>query len=40
MHAEHADGVRMNDSSRLVIGCAFTVLNRKSNAWSTICEPP
>jgi hypothetical protein len=27
IHAEHADGVRLNDLSRYVIGCAFTVLN-------------
>jgi len=27
MHAKHADGERLNDLSRLVIGSAFTVLN-------------
>ena len=27
MHAEHADSDRLNDLSRRVIGCAFTVLN-------------
>jgi GxxExxY protein len=27
MHAEHADGDRLNDLSGRVIGCAFTVLN-------------
>ena len=27
IHAEHADGVRLNDLSGYVIGCAFTVLN-------------
>ncbi len=27
MHAEHADGARLNDLSGRVIGCAFTVLN-------------
>ena len=27
MHAEHADEKRLNDLSRRVIGCAFTVLN-------------
>jgi GxxExxY protein len=27
MHAEHADGPRLNDLSGQVIGCAFTVLN-------------
>ena len=27
MHAEHADGDRLNDLSGQVIGCAFTVLN-------------
>lgn len=27
MHAEHANSDRLNDLSRLVIGCAFTVLN-------------
>jgi GxxExxY protein len=27
MHAEHADGTRLNELSRVIIGCAFTVLN-------------
>ena len=27
MHAEHADGHRLNELSGRVIGCAFTVLN-------------
>jgi GxxExxY protein len=27
MHAKHADSDRINDLSRRVIGCAFTVLN-------------
>ncbi len=27
MHAKHADSVRLNELSRIVIGCAFTVLN-------------
>ena len=27
MHAKHADSARLNDLSRRVIGCAFTVLN-------------
>jgi GxxExxY protein len=27
MHAKHADEARLNELSRVVIGCAFTVLN-------------
>jgi GxxExxY protein len=27
MHAKHADGIRLNELSGRVIGCAFTVLN-------------
>jgi hypothetical protein len=29
MHTEHTDGVRLNELSGLVIGCAFTVLGRR-----------
>ena len=27
MHAEHADGARLNELSERVIGCAFNVMN-------------
>ena len=27
MHAEHADRMRLNELSGIIIGCAFTVLN-------------